>query len=56
MKIYLQKYFGHLQSNIFLYTECDIENRGDIEMLVNEFYNKVREEEVIGFIFVYYRK
>ena len=29
----------------------DIENRGDIELLVNSFYDKVRNDPVIGFIF-----
>lgn len=29
----------------------DIENRGDITMLVNAFYDKVRADDVIGFIF-----
>lgn len=29
----------------------DIENRADIELLVNEFYRKVTEDDVIGFIF-----
>eukprot|EP01136_Pigoraptor_vietnamica_P024428 Opistho-1_new@77466 len=29
----------------------DIENRADIEQLVNEFYRKVTEDDVIGFIF-----
>jgi hemoglobin len=29
----------------------DIENRQDIEILVNKFYDKVKLDEVIGFIF-----
>ena len=29
----------------------DIENRGDIELLVNSFYEKVSNDPVIGFIF-----
>lgn len=29
----------------------DIENRGDIELLVNSFYNKVKVDEVLGPIF-----
>jgi hemoglobin len=29
----------------------DIENRTDIELLVNQFYRKVTEDDVIGFIF-----
>ena len=29
----------------------DIENRNDIELLVNNFYNKVKTDPVIGFIF-----
>ena len=29
----------------------DIENRDDIELLVNEFYRKIRDDDVIGFIF-----
>lgn len=29
----------------------DIENRADIEQLVNQFYRKVTEDDVIGFIF-----
>jgi hemoglobin len=29
----------------------DIENRADIELLVNQFYRKVTEDDVIGFIF-----
>ena len=29
----------------------DIENRADIELLVNEFYNKVKTDAVIGYIF-----
>lgn len=29
----------------------DIENRVDIELLVNAFYNKVKTDKVIGFIF-----
>jgi hemoglobin len=29
----------------------DIENRIDIELLVNEFYAKVKKDEVIGYIF-----
>ena len=29
----------------------DIENRGDIEKLINSFYDKVKRDEVIGFIF-----
>jgi hemoglobin len=29
----------------------DIENREDIEQLVNEFYRRIREDEVIGIIF-----
>ena len=29
----------------------DIENRSDIELLVNTFYNKVRRDDVVGFIF-----
>jgi hemoglobin len=29
----------------------DIENREDIEILVNKFYDKVKQDEVIGFIF-----
>jgi hypothetical protein len=29
----------------------DIENRKDIEQLINAFYDKVREDELIGFIF-----
>lgn len=31
--------------------KCDIENRRDIEHLINSFYNKVKQDEVIGFIF-----
>lgn len=30
----------------------DITSRKDIEILVNEFYNKVRTDDLIGFIFV----
>jgi hemoglobin len=29
----------------------DLESRKDIELLVNSFYDKVREDEVIGYIF-----
>ena len=29
----------------------DIENRGDIETLVNHFYDKVKTDSVIGYIF-----
>ena len=29
----------------------DIENRKDIEILINSFYDKVRRDEVIGYIF-----
>ncbi|MEO8710723.1 MAG: group III truncated hemoglobin [Parafilimonas sp.] len=29
----------------------DIKNRKDIEQLVNRFYDKVKQDEVIGFIF-----
>ncbi len=29
----------------------DIENSNDIELLVNEFYRKVREDKVVGYIF-----
>ena len=29
----------------------DIENRKDIEQLINAFYDKVRKDDVIGFIF-----
>ncbi len=29
----------------------DIENRADIELLVNQFYRKVTEDDMIGFIF-----
>jgi hemoglobin len=29
----------------------DIENRNDIEQLINAFYDKVRKDELIGFIF-----
>jgi hemoglobin len=29
----------------------DIENRADIELMVNQFYRKVTEDDVIGFIF-----
>lgn len=29
----------------------DIENRADIELLVNEFYDKVKMDTVIGYIF-----
>src|SRR5688572_11395863 len=29
----------------------DIENRGDIEVLIHSFYDKVRKDEVIGYIF-----
>ena len=30
----------------------DIVTRKDIELLVNEFYNKVKQDKVIGFIFL----
>jgi hemoglobin len=30
----------------------DIENRADIELLINSFYKKVRADEVIGYIFI----
>ena len=29
----------------------DIENRADIELLINSFYDKVRADDVIGYIF-----
>jgi hemoglobin len=29
----------------------DIQNRADIELLVNTFYEKVRENKVLGYIF-----
>ncbi|MES2330701.1 MAG: group III truncated hemoglobin [Bacteroidota bacterium] len=29
----------------------DIENRNDIELLVNEFYRRIREDDLVGFIF-----
>ena len=29
----------------------DIANRTDIELLVNQFYNEVRKDDIIGFIF-----
>ena len=29
----------------------DISNRADVELLVNSFYNKVREDELISFFF-----
>ena len=29
----------------------DIENRADIELLVNEFYKKVKADDLIGYIF-----
>ncbi|MGV3705655.1 MAG: group III truncated hemoglobin [Arcticibacter sp.] len=29
----------------------DLESREDIELLVNSFYNKVQEDELIGYIF-----
>ena len=29
----------------------DIENRGDIILLINTFYEKVKRDEVIGYIF-----
>lgn len=29
----------------------DIENRSDIELLINSFYDKVKRDDVIGFIF-----
>jgi hemoglobin len=29
----------------------DIENRQDIEQLINRFYEKVRQDEIIGYIF-----
>lgn len=29
----------------------DIEDRNDIELLIDSFYNKVRRDEVIGYIF-----
>jgi hemoglobin len=29
----------------------DIQNRSDIELLVNTFYEKVRENKVLGYIF-----
>ncbi len=29
----------------------DIENRGDIELLINSFYDKVKKDDKIGFIF-----
>ena len=31
--------------------KTDIKNRKDIELLVNEFYNKVKTDVVIGYIF-----
>ncbi len=31
--------------------KSDIEGRGDIERLVNTFYGRVREDDLIGFIF-----
>lgn len=30
----------------------DIVTRKDIELLVNEFYNKVKQDKMIGFIFL----
>lgn len=30
----------------------DITTRGDIELLVNEFYDRVKQDEIIGFIFI----
>jgi|SRR5882672_2270634 len=29
----------------------DIENRQDVELLINSFYDKVKQDDVIGFIF-----
>jgi hemoglobin len=29
----------------------DIENRNDVELLINSFYDKVKRNEIIGFIF-----
>lgn len=29
----------------------DIQNRADIEILINEFYKKILKDEVVGFIF-----
>ncbi|MEP6464897.1 MAG: group III truncated hemoglobin [Parafilimonas sp.] len=31
--------------------KSDIKNRNDIEQLINKFYDKVKQDEVIGFIF-----
>jgi hemoglobin len=31
--------------------KSDIKNRKDIEQLINKFYDKVKQDEVIGFIF-----
>ncbi|HVX28621.1 MAG TPA: group III truncated hemoglobin [Parafilimonas sp.] len=31
--------------------KTDIENRADVELLINSFYDKVKEDDVIGFIF-----
>ncbi len=32
-------------------SKTPIQNRSDIELLVNEFYRKVRKDDLIGFIF-----
>ena len=32
-------------------TKKDIENRADVELLINSFYDKVKPDPVIGFIF-----
>jgi len=36
--------------------KSDIENRGDIEKLINSFYDKVKRDEVIGFILMMLQK
>lgn len=36
---------------IFLLMKTDIQNRTDIELMVNEFYQKIRQDEVLGYLF-----
>ncbi len=31
--------------------KTDIENRADVELLINSFYDRVKQDDVIGFIF-----
>jgi len=46
-----KSFYVHLLSKQFIIMKHDIENRQHVEQLINSFYDKVKQDDVIGFIF-----